>query len=69
MLILQFLFSSQSKYILERHLVIADNVFTMKDLAQMSLTTDNVVLPTFRDSLKMKVTEEAGRKFYLIVTT
>ncbi|XP_023170267.2 fasciclin-1 isoform X8 [Drosophila hydei] len=54
-------FAYHSKYILERHLVIADHVFTMKDLAQMSLTTDNVVLPTFRDSLKMKVTEEAGR--------
>ncbi|XP_023170219.2 fasciclin-1 isoform X2 [Drosophila hydei] len=53
-------FAYHSKYILERHLVIADHVFTMKDLAQMSLTTDNVVLPTFRDSLKMKVTEEAG---------
>ncbi|KRG01983.1 fasciclin-1 isoform X12 [Drosophila mojavensis] len=54
-------FAYHSKYILERHLVIADHVFTMKDLAQMSLTTDNVVLPTFRDSLKMKVNEEAGR--------
>ncbi|KRG01975.1 fasciclin-1 isoform X8 [Drosophila mojavensis] len=53
-------FAYHSKYILERHLVIADHVFTMKDLAQMSLTTDNVVLPTFRDSLKMKVNEEAG---------
>lgn len=41
----------------------------MKDLAQMSLTTDNVVLPTLRDSLKVKVEEEAGRKLYLVVAT
>ncbi|EDV91586.1 GH13158 [Drosophila grimshawi] len=54
-------FSYHSKNLLERHLVIADHVFTMKDLAQMSLTTDNVVLPTFRDSLKVRVEEEAGR--------
>ncbi|XP_043070742.1 fasciclin-1 isoform X1 [Drosophila grimshawi] len=53
-------FSYHSKNLLERHLVIADHVFTMKDLAQMSLTTDNVVLPTFRDSLKVRVEEEAG---------
>ncbi|XP_030573289.1 fasciclin-1 isoform X6 [Drosophila novamexicana] len=53
-------FAYHSKYILERHLVLADHVFTMKDLAQMSLTTDNVVLPTLRDSLKVKVEEEAG---------
>ncbi|XP_064549348.1 fasciclin-1 isoform X3 [Drosophila montana] len=58
-------FAYHSKYILERHLVLADHVFTMKDLAQMSLTTDNVVLPTLRDSLKIKVEEEAGR--YVIV--
>ncbi|XP_017847725.1 fasciclin-1 isoform X4 [Drosophila busckii] len=53
-------FAYHSKSILERHLVIADHVYTMKDLAQMSLTTDQVVLPTFRDSLKIKVEEEAG---------
>ncbi|KRF83544.1 fasciclin-1 isoform X5 [Drosophila novamexicana] len=58
-------FAYHSKYILERHLVLADHVFTMKDLAQMSLTTDNVVLPTLRDSLKVKVEEEAGR--YVLV--
>jgi len=52
---------------LERHLVIADHVYTMKDLAQLSLTTDQVVLPTLRDSLKVKVEEEAGRKCLIIV--
>ncbi|KAM8703079.1 hypothetical protein ACLKA7_005417 [Drosophila subpalustris] len=54
-------FYYHSKNLLERHLVIADHVYTMKDLAQMSLTTDSVVLPTLRDSLKVKVEEEAGR--------
>ncbi|XP_034488533.1 fasciclin-1 isoform X2 [Drosophila innubila] len=54
-------FHYHSKNLLERHLVIADQVYTMKDLAQMSLTTDQVVLPTLRDSLKVKVEEEAGR--------
>ncbi|XP_030371302.1 fasciclin-1 isoform X3 [Scaptodrosophila lebanonensis] len=53
-------FAYHSKAILERHLVIADRVFTIKDLAQMSLVSDTVLLPTFRDSLKIKVEEEAG---------
>ncbi|XP_068155177.1 fasciclin-1 isoform X5 [Drosophila tropicalis] len=53
-------FAYHSKAILERHLAIADRVFTMSDLVKMSQQTDNVVLPTFRDSLKIRVDEEAG---------
>jgi len=40
----------------------------MKDLAHMSLT-DTVVLPTLRDSLKVKVEEEAGRKYCFVEAT
>ncbi|XP_060650757.1 fasciclin-1 isoform X5 [Drosophila nasuta] len=52
-------FYYHSKNLLERHLVIADHAYTMKELVQMSLT-DTVVLQTFRDSLKVKIEEEAG---------
>lgn len=53
----------QSKNLLERHLVIADHAYTMKDLVQLSLESNSVVLPTYRDSLEVKVEEEAGRKY------
>ncbi|XP_067618516.1 fasciclin-1 isoform X2 [Eurosta solidaginis] len=54
-------FAYHSKSILERHLVIADNVYTMKDLVRMTAATaDSILLPTYRDSLKIKVEEEAG---------
>ncbi|XP_037942590.1 fasciclin-1 isoform X3 [Teleopsis dalmanni] len=53
-------FAYHSKSILERHLVIADRAFTMKDLVAMTAESDSIVLPTFRDSLKVKVEEEAG---------
>uniref|UniRef100_A0A1I8PTN7 FAS1 domain-containing protein n=1 Tax=Stomoxys calcitrans TaxID=35570 RepID=A0A1I8PTN7_STOCA len=53
-------FSYHSRAILERHLVIADQVYTMKDLVAMSRESDSIVLPTFRDSLKIRVEEEAG---------
>ncbi|KAH8306310.1 hypothetical protein KR018_007383 [Drosophila ironensis] len=54
-------FAYHSKSILERHLAIADRVYTMKDLVQYSRQSGNVILPTFRDSLKISVEEEAGR--------
>lgn len=54
----------QSKNLLERHLVIADHAYTMKDLVQLSLESNSVVLPTYRDSLEVKVEEEAGRKYH-----
>lgn len=54
----------QSRSILERHLVIADNVYTMNDLVAMTAASgDSILLPTYRDSLKVKVEEEAGRKY------
>lgn len=53
----------QSRAILERHLVIADQVYTMKDLVAMSRDTESIRLPTFRDTLKIRVEEEAGRKY------
>lgn len=55
-------FSYHSRSILERHLVIADNVYTMNDLVAMTAASgDSILLPTYRDSLKVKVEEEAGR--------
>ncbi|XP_055908399.1 fasciclin-1 isoform X2 [Eupeodes corollae] len=54
-------FAYHSKSILERHLVISDRTFTMKELATMTEESDSIVLPTFRDSLKLKVHEELGR--------
>lgn len=57
----------QSKNLLERHLVIADHAYTMKDLVQLSLESNSVVLPTYRDSLEVKVEEEAGRKLHYLV--
>nr|XP_036217251.1 fasciclin-1 isoform X4 [Bactrocera oleae] len=54
-------FSYHSRSILERHLVIADNVYTMNDLVAMTAASgDSILLPTYRDSLKVKVEEEAG---------
>ncbi|XP_020715778.1 fasciclin-1 isoform X4 [Ceratitis capitata] len=54
-------FSYHSRSILERHLVIADKVYTMNDLVAMTAESgDSVLLPTYRDSLKVKVEEEAG---------
>ncbi|XP_054082130.1 fasciclin-1 isoform X4 [Zeugodacus cucurbitae] len=55
-------FSYHSRSILERHLVIADNVYTMNDMVAMTAASgDSILLPTYRDSLKVKVEEEAGR--------
>ena len=54
---------------MERHLVIADQIFTMKDMVSMTKESDSIVLPTFRDSLKIKVEEEAGRKYTFPIFT
>ncbi|KAM7361184.1 fasciclin 1 Fas1 domain-containing isoform 5-T11 [Cochliomyia hominivorax] len=58
-------FAYHSRSILERHLVIADRAYTMKDLVAMTKESGSIVLPTFRDSLKIKVEEEAGRYFII----
>lgn len=53
---------SQAKNILERHLVIADKVFTMADLKAMG-NNETIVLPTIRDSLTVRVKEDDKRKY------
>ncbi|KAH8247920.1 hypothetical protein KR038_011996 [Drosophila bunnanda] len=58
-------FAYHSKSILERHLAISDFPYTMKDLVKFSQESGSVILPTFRDSLKIRVEEEAGR--YVII--
>uniref|UniRef100_A0A1A9UZ20 FAS1 domain-containing protein n=1 Tax=Glossina austeni TaxID=7395 RepID=A0A1A9UZ20_GLOAU len=52
-------FAYHSRCIMERHLLIADDIFTMKMLSEMTKKqNDSIILPTFRDSLKIKVEEE-----------
>ncbi|KAH8368974.1 hypothetical protein KR200_001176 [Drosophila serrata] len=58
-------FAYHSKSILERHLAISDFPYTMKDLVKFSQESGSVILPTFRDSLNIRVEEEAGR--YVII--
>ncbi|XP_020288792.1 fasciclin-1 [Pseudomyrmex gracilis] len=48
-------FSYHTKQILERHLVIADQAFTMAKLKEMS--NDTIQLPAARDTLKLRVKE------------
>uniref|UniRef100_U5EXZ7 Putative fasciclin 1 n=1 Tax=Corethrella appendiculata TaxID=1370023 RepID=U5EXZ7_9DIPT len=55
-------YSYHAKSILERHLVIADRIFTMNDLKNMA--NDSIVLPTVRDSLRIRVKEE-DKRFYI----
>lgn len=45
----------QTKQILERHLVIADQAYTMAKLKEMN--NDTVYLPAARDILKLRVKE------------
>ncbi|XP_026298434.1 fasciclin-1 isoform X7 [Apis mellifera] len=49
-------FSYHTKQILERHLVIADEVYTMAKLKEMK-HNDTIVLPAARDSLKLRIRE------------
>ncbi|KAF3428381.1 hypothetical protein E2986_08590 [Frieseomelitta varia] len=49
-------FSYHTKQILERHLVIADEAYTMAKLKEMK-HNDTIVLPAARDSLKLRVRE------------
>ncbi|XP_037026779.1 fasciclin-1 isoform X3 [Bradysia coprophila] len=49
-------FNWHARAILERHLVIADKVYTMAELKKMG--PDYIVLPTARDALQVKVKEE-----------
>ncbi|XP_025990127.1 fasciclin-1 isoform X2 [Solenopsis invicta] len=48
-------FSYHTKQILERHLVIADQAYTMAKLKEMS--NDTIFLPSARDNLKLRVKE------------
>lgn len=45
---------------MERHLVIADKVFTMAELRQLG--NETIVLPTPRDVLSVRVKEDDKRK-------
>lgn len=56
------IFSLQARSILERHLVIADKVFTMAELRSMG-HNDTIVLPTIRDSLTIRVKEDDKREY------
>lgn len=60
----------QSKSILERHLVIADQVYTMNDLVQSTKqlgdSNEKILLPSYRDALNIRVTEEIGRKCFKV---
>ncbi|EFN63926.1 Fasciclin-1 [Camponotus floridanus] len=55
-------FSYHTKQILERHLVIADQAYTMAKLRELS--NDTVKLPTSRDNLKIRV-KESGESYIL----
>lgn len=45
----------QTKQILERHLVVADQAYTMAKLREIS--NDTIKLTTMRDSLKIRIKE------------
>ncbi|XP_017877413.1 fasciclin-1 isoform X3 [Ceratina calcarata] len=51
-------FSYHTKQILERHLVIADEAYTMAKLKEMK-HNETIVLPAARDSLKLRVREQS----------
>ncbi|XP_011262800.1 fasciclin-1 isoform X4 [Camponotus floridanus] len=55
-------FSYHTKQILERHLVIADQAYTMAKLRELS--NDTVKLPTSRDNLKIRVKESGENEKY-----
>nr|XP_018899589.1 PREDICTED: fasciclin-1 isoform X3 [Bemisia tabaci] len=57
----------QVKQILERHLVIADQAYTMNELKEMSHLSGylNLRLPTSRDVLTVSVTESSDRSFFI----
>ncbi|XP_031368995.1 fasciclin-1 isoform X4 [Apis dorsata] len=56
-------FSYHTKQILERHLVIADEVYTMAKLKEMK-HNDTIVLPAARDSLKLRIREHSENDKY-----
>lgn len=51
----------QTKLVLERHLIISDQVFTMAELRART-SNNSVVLPTYRDALALRVREDEKRK-------
>ncbi|XP_017796354.1 PREDICTED: fasciclin-1-like, partial [Habropoda laboriosa] len=56
-------FSYHTKQILERHLVIADEAYTMAKLKEMK-PNDTIVLPAARDSLKLRIREYSENEKY-----
>ncbi|XP_011341884.1 fasciclin-1 isoform X3 [Ooceraea biroi] len=55
-------YSYHTKQILERHLVISDHAYTMAKIREIS--NDTIVLPTVRDSLKIRVKEHGENGKY-----
>lgn len=47
----------QTKQILERHLIIADQAYTMAKLKEIS--NDTIYLPAARDTLKLRIKEHS----------
>ncbi|XP_076766387.1 fasciclin 1 Fas1 domain-containing isoform X2 [Xylocopa sonorina] len=56
-------YSYHTKQILERHLVIADEAYTMAKLKEMK-RNDTIVLPAARDSLKLRFREQGENDKY-----
>ncbi|KAG5346384.1 FAS1 protein, partial [Acromyrmex charruanus] len=55
-------FSYHAKQILERHLIIADQAYTMAKLKEMS--NDTLYLPAARDTLKLRIKEHSENERY-----
>lgn len=56
-------FNFQTEQILQRHLVIADQAYTMAKLKEEMHINDTIILPTVRDTLKLRVKESGDSKW------
>ncbi|XP_077294817.1 fasciclin 1 Fas1 domain-containing isoform X2 [Arctopsyche grandis] len=57
-------FSYHTRQILERHLVISDRAYTMADIKHLTNDTLGVLLPTMRDSLRLRI-RESDNSYYV----
>lgn len=53
---------------MERHLVISDRAHSMADLKLMSNNSDGIVLPTQRDTLRLRVKEMDKSKYQYLLS-